>query len=66
MVDAQDDMVVEAAQTDRDQVAIIEPDQLDNESETLENIPLATDCACCPDYTYASICCRVRLTSSCS
>lgn len=54
MVDAQDDMVVEPTQTDRDQVAIIEPDQLDNESETLENIPLATDCTCSPDYLYTS------------
>ncbi len=44
MVDSQDDMVVEPTQNDRDQVAIIEPDQLDNESETLENVTLATDC----------------------
>ncbi|KAI0908993.1 cysteine proteinase [Ustulina deusta] len=43
MVDSQDDMVVEPTQNDRDQVAIIEPDQLDNESETLENVTLATD-----------------------
>lgn len=44
MIDPQDDMVVEPAQTDGDQVAIIEPEPLDNEPETLENVTLATDC----------------------
>lgn len=43
MVDSEDNMVVESAQNDRDQVAIIEP-ELDNETETPENVTLATDC----------------------
>lgn len=48
MIDPQDDMVVEPAQNDTDQVAIIEPDPLDNEPESLENVPLATDCMLLP------------------
>lgn len=64
MVDSQDDMVVESGQNERDEVAIIEPDQLDDEIEPLENVTLATDCTCCPDYTSAAIARKIRLTTS--
>jgi hypothetical protein len=48
MLDSQDDMIVEPTQNDADQVAIIEPDQLENGAEQLENVTLATDCAFSP------------------
>ncbi|KAI1079311.1 cysteine proteinase [Whalleya microplaca] len=43
MIDTQDDVVVQPAQGERDQVAEINPDQLDNDSEQLENVTFATD-----------------------
>ncbi|CAJ2508114.1 Uu.00g093000.m01.CDS01 [Anthostomella pinea] len=43
MVDSQDEMVVQPTQDGNDPVAIIEPDQLDNDADPLENQPLATD-----------------------
>ena len=46
MVDAQDDYVVPATENEKDQVAIINPDNLDNEADQPENVTLATDCTC--------------------
>ncbi|KAI0021876.1 hypothetical protein F4780DRAFT_778150 [Xylariomycetidae sp. FL0641] len=43
LVDGQDEVVVHPAHNEKDQVAIIEPDQLDNDTEHLENVTLATD-----------------------
>ncbi|KAH9909870.1 hypothetical protein F4778DRAFT_713206 [Xylariomycetidae sp. FL2044] len=43
MVDTQDEMVVQPAQAEGDQVAIIEPDQLDGDQEVPESVTLATD-----------------------
>lgn len=65
MIDPQDDMVVEPAQDDRDQVAIIEPDPLDNEPESLENVTLATDCTLLSrPHPLFPPCCRPTLTAS--
>ncbi|KAI1639746.1 hypothetical protein F4809DRAFT_73853 [Biscogniauxia mediterranea] len=43
MVDAQDEMVVQPTQNEKDQVTIIEPEELENGTEHLENVTLATD-----------------------
>lgn len=56
MIDPQDDMVVDPTENETDQVAIIEPDQLDNDAEHLENVTMATDCMCCPiPHVYMAI-----------
>ncbi|KAI5867169.1 cysteine proteinase [Durotheca rogersii] len=43
MVDSQDEMVVQPASGERDQVAEINPDHLDNDTEQSKNVILATD-----------------------
>lgn len=48
MVDTQDEMVVQPTLNEKDSVAEINPEQLDNEAENLENVILATDCTCDP------------------
>ncbi len=44
MVDTQDEMVVQPTISEKDQIAEINPEQLDNDTETLENVTLANDC----------------------
>lgn len=44
MVDTQEEMVVQPTLNEKDQVAEINPEQLDNDTETLDNVMLATDC----------------------
>jgi len=60
MLDSQDDMIVEPTQNDADQVAIIEPDQLENGAEQLENVTLATDCASSPTTELLRLTCLPR------
>lgn len=43
MVDTQEEMVVQPTLNEKDQVAEINPEQLDNDTETLDNVMLATD-----------------------
>ncbi|KAI0472166.1 hypothetical protein GGR56DRAFT_678006 [Xylariaceae sp. FL0804] len=43
MVTSQDEMVIQSPNGERDQVAIIEPDQLDDDAEHSDARPLATD-----------------------
>lgn len=43
VVDAPEDIVVQPAEAEKDEIAIINPDQLDNDADH-ENITLATDC----------------------
>lgn len=50
VVDAPDDIVVQPSQNEKDEVAIINPDQLDNDADH-ENITLANDCM----YLYMAI-----------
>lgn len=46
MVDTQDEMVIQSAPSEKDQIAEINPDQLDNDADNPENAILANDCAC--------------------
>lgn len=46
MVDTQDEMVVQPALNEKDQIAEINPEQLDADAENLENVILATDRTC--------------------
>ena len=49
VLDAPDDIVVQPSQGERDDVAEINPDHLDNDAEH-ENVLLATDCT--SQHTY--------------
>lgn len=46
MVDTQDDYVVQPGENEKESVAIINPDQLDDDADQLENPTLATDRTC--------------------
>ncbi|KAI1391349.1 uncharacterized protein F4822DRAFT_427196 [Hypoxylon trugodes] len=43
VVDTQDEMVVQPTLSEKDQIAEINPEQLDNDAENLENVILAND-----------------------
>lgn len=46
MVDSQDEYVVQPGENVKESVAIINPDQLDDDADQLENPTLATDRTC--------------------
>lgn len=48
VVDTQDDYVVQPAENEKEQVAIINPDSLDADVDQPENVTLATDCTLLP------------------
>lgn len=63
VVDTQDDYVVQSAENEKDQLAIINPDNLENDAEQVENVPLATDCTCRGRNNYRSY---LRWSMSCA
>lgn len=46
MVDSQDEYVVQPGENEKESVTIINPDQLDDDADQVENVTLATDRTC--------------------